>query len=119
MRGKPPQPITKESVGLPNEPNYDYEVDHYDVNSGYDSTINYSTLRTISPKMSKLLWSEVDKDLLHEMRYFIHNVQKGWEVKYGLIESSEYVVPEPVLTIRGARELRFKESIYAPSTKPE
>lgn len=92
--------ITMESVGKPQTPNFNYTVcPLYDINAGFDPSINYSTLRTITPEMSKLLWSEVDKEMLHLMRYFAHNVQKGWEVNYGLIPESEYIAPDPALEI--------------------
>lgn len=92
--------ITKASVGLPQEPDYDYEVDDwYDINKGFDPKINYSSLKTITPEMSKRLWKEIDKEMLHEMRYFAHNVQRVWEVRYECVPESAYVSPEPALDL--------------------
>lgn len=92
--------LTKDVVGHPEKPNFDYKHDDwYDIDKGFDPTINYSKLRVTPPELSAKLWKEVDKDLLHDLRYFAHNVQKGWEVKYGVIDESEYEVPEDALDL--------------------
>lgn len=92
--------ITMESVGKPQVPDFNYQVHpYYDIDNGFDPSINYSTLRTINPATSKLLWKEVDKDLLHLMRYFAHNVQKIWEIKYDCRPESDYEAPDPALDL--------------------
>ena len=65
----------------------------------FDPAINYSSLKTITPALSKKLWKAVDKDMLWEMRYFVHNMQKSYEIKYNCIPESDYVAPEPALAL--------------------
>ena len=90
--------ITKASVGKPQEPDYDYVPDSwYSADKGFDASINYSALKVITPEMSKLLWDSVDQDMLHEMRYFAHAVQKKWEVQYGVVPEDEYEVDHAAL----------------------
>lgn len=92
--------LTRDAVGKPNEPDFGYKHDRwYSVNIGFRSDINYSSLKTISPEVSRKLWNNCDIKLLHDLRYFAHNVQRGWEVKYGLLNESEYNSPEPALDI--------------------
>ena len=92
--------LTKEYVGKPNQPSYDYVPDDwYNIDKGYNPNINYSKLKVISPELSKKLWDNVNKDLLWDLRYFAHNVQKGWEVKYDVVPEKDYEVPEAALDL--------------------
>lgn len=90
--------IDAEFVGPPQEPDYDYIPDDwYDPSKGFDPSINYSNLRVISPEVSRKLWNAVDKDLLQEMRVFTHNVQRTWEIHYGVRPPEDYIPPHPAL----------------------
>jgi len=85
-------------VGKPQEPCYNYIEDKtYDSSKGYDPGIDYSKLRVISPTTSKILWDAVDKELLHKMRMFTHNVQRTWEIHYGYRPASHYIAPDKAL----------------------
>jgi hypothetical protein len=87
-------------VGKPQEPDFDYTPDSwYDSSKGFDKNINYSKLRVITPKVSKILWESVDKDFLHEMRMFTHNVQRTWEIHYGVRPVEHYIAPNPALAL--------------------
>lgn len=87
-----------EFVGRPEMPDFDYIADSwYDPDKGFDPKINYSKLRVIPPEVSKTLWEACDKDLLWEMRMFTHNVQRCWEIKYGVRPVEHYIEPHPAL----------------------
>lgn len=70
--------------------NSEYYKPNYDINKGFDSSINYSKLRTITPELNDKIWEAIDKDMLKEMQMFIHNIQKIMEYRYGCINVEEH-----------------------------
>ncbi|MCD6435370.1 MAG: hypothetical protein J7L15_03200 [Clostridiales bacterium] len=90
--------LDRQRVGKPQEPDYNYQPDTwYNPDLGFDSKINYSELKVITPKVSKLLWDSVDQDMLQDLRYFAWNVQKKWEVQYNVCPEEDYIQPEAAL----------------------
>lgn len=84
--------ITMDSVGKPQQPNFDYIHTPYDKSAPFNPNTDYSKIKSIHPDVSKKLWEAVDKQALHEFRFFTHCVQKKWEVVYGCYPPDSYNV---------------------------